>query len=91
MDNALRPLGTFERFLWFHNQIEPVHFSVSALVEGVTTVEEWKSALSALQNRHPLLRVSIHTDANEVPYFRNEPKMPIPLRVVEGSALGSWR
>jgi len=88
MDNARRPLGTFERFLWFHNQIEPVHFSVSALVEGATTVDEWKSALSALQNRHPLLRVSIPADANGVPYFRNEPKMPIPLRVVEGSALG---
>lgn len=87
MNNNLRPLSTFERFFWLHDQIEPVHFAVSAQVEGATTIEEWKVALSSLQRRHPLLRVSIQTDEKGIPFFREEPTIPIPLRIVEGNAV----
>ncbi len=81
-----RPLSTFERLLWLHDQAEPTHFSVSGLIEGATTVEEWKMALAALQRRHPLFRVSIQTDENGLPFFREEAEAPIPLRVVECNA-----
>ncbi|MBV8436919.1 MAG: hypothetical protein JOY95_05335, partial [Silvibacterium sp.] len=79
----MRPLSTFERLLWLHDQAEPTHFSVSGLIEGATTVEEWKMALTLLQRRHPLLRVSIQTDRNGVPFFQEEVRAPVPLRVVE--------
>jgi hypothetical protein len=83
----LRNLGTFERFYWLISQIQPMHISVAALVEGSTTVEQWCEALSAVQRRHPLFAASIKTDANGAAYFRKEPTTPIPLRVVEGNAL----
>ena len=79
----MRPLSTFERLLWLHDQAEPTHFSVSGLIEGATTVEEWKMALTLLQRRHPLLRVSIQTDRNGVPFFQEEVAARVPLRVVE--------
>jgi hypothetical protein len=82
----LRPLSTMERFLWLHDQVEPAHFCVSGLIEGATTVKEWKRALASLQKRHPLFRVSIQTDENGVPFFREEAAPPIPLRIVKGSA-----
>ena len=86
MSTNLRPLSTFERLLWLHDQAEPTHFSVSGLIEGATTVEKWKMALAALQRRHPLFRVSIQTDENGVPFFQEEAEAPIPLRVVECNA-----
>lgn len=82
----LRPLTTFERVLWLHDQVEPSHFSVSGLIAGATTVEDWKMALAALQRRHPLFRVSIQTDENGVPFFQEETGTSIPLRVVECNA-----
>ena len=86
MSTKLRPLSTFERVLWLHDQVEPTHFSVSGLIEGATTVEEWTMALASLQRRHPLLRVSIQTDENGVPFFQGEAEAPIPLRIVECNA-----
>ncbi|HZD48742.1 MAG TPA: condensation domain-containing protein [Silvibacterium sp.] len=80
---GMRPLSTFERVLWLHDQVEPTHFSVSGLIVGATTVEEWKMALASLQRRHPLFRVSIQTDENGVPFFQEEAGAAIPLRVVE--------
>src|SRR5215469_2329263 len=82
---GMRPLSTLERALWLHDQVRPSHFSVSGLIEGATTVEEWRTALAALQQRHPLFRVSIKTDENGVPFFREETGGPIPLRIVQGN------
>jgi Condensation domain len=86
-NSGMRTLGAHEHFLWLLDQIEPVHFSVSALVEGETTVEEWHAALSAVQGRHALFHASIRIDSRGIPYFRDEPGKPIPLRLVEGEAL----
>lgn len=85
---SMRPLSTFERLLWLHDQSEPAHFSVSGLIEGATTVEEWKMALLALQRRHPLLRVSIQMGEKGAPFFREDAGAPIPLRIVEGNGEG---
>jgi hypothetical protein len=82
----MRPLSTLERALWLHDQVEPSHFCVSGLIEGATTVKEWRMALASLQQRHPLFRASIQTDQNGVPFFREEAAPPIPLRIVEGNA-----
>jgi len=83
---GMRPLSTLERALWLHDQVEPSHFCVSGLIEGATTVKEWRMALASLQQRHPLFRASIQTDQNGVPFFREEAAPPIPLRIVEGNA-----
>jgi hypothetical protein len=83
----LRQLSPFEKFLWLLDYRRPLHFSVSAQVEGRTTVEEWRAALKALQQRHPLLSASIELDANGAPYFQKQSGATIPLRVVKGSTL----
>jgi Condensation domain len=88
-NTILRRLSACERFLWLHNQAAPVHFVVAAQVEGPTTIGAWKTALYALQDRHPFLRASIQADANSAPCFVSNPGVPIPLRVIEGIGDGT--
>jgi hypothetical protein len=84
------PLGATEKLFWWMNQKRPAQFSVAAKVEGRTTTDAWRNALRCLQQRHPLLQVSIHSQAQE-PYFQRESKAEIPLRVVEAHAPDSWK
>lgn len=83
----LRHLSPFEHFLWLLDQTEPAHFSVSAHVEGHTTVAEWHAALLSLQQRHPLLAASIERNGSDAPYFRKRSDAKVPLRVVHGNSL----
>jgi len=83
--DIVRPLGAVEEFLWLFDHSSPKHFCLIAEVSGQTTVSDWRTALDALQKRHPLLSVSIDTTYNRVPHFRQATDSPIPLRVVEGN------
>jgi hypothetical protein len=56
---ALRPLGSFEHLFWLIDQSHPVHFAVTAEVEGDISPRDWRQALNRVQDRHPLLNVSI--------------------------------
>jgi hypothetical protein len=56
---ALRPLGSFEHLFWLIDQSHPVHFAVTAEVEGDISPRDWRQALDRVQDRHPLLNVSI--------------------------------
>jgi hypothetical protein len=78
---ALRPLGSLEHFFWLFDQSYPIHFVMAAHVEGRTTVNDWRTALTCVQERHPLLSVCIQ--GSPVPHFRRIAENPIPLRVIE--------
>jgi hypothetical protein len=78
----IRPLGTMETCLWLFNHTHPTHFALAAEIEGPTTLAAWRSALDAVQLRHPFFSVSIEEDANGILSFRRVAGRQIPLRVV---------
>ena len=86
--DIIRPLGAIEEFLWLFDHSSPKHFCLIAEVAGETTVSDWRIALDRLQERHPMLSVSIDTTNNRVPHFRSVTGQPIPLRVAEEGT--SW-
>ena len=86
----LRQLGGLERFFSLVDQHHPLHFAMAAHIEGRKTVSNWRAALDALQQRHPLLSVGIEEDSS-TPHFRAQSNAPIPLRVVWNSTLSDWQ
>jgi hypothetical protein len=80
---AIRPLGAMEQCLWLFDQTNPIHFSIAAEIEGPTTLTSWRSALDAVQRRHPFFSVCIDEDDNSRLYFRRVAGAQIPLRVVD--------
>ncbi len=61
-ENALRVLGSTEHYFWLSNQTSPKHFVVAAQIAGFTKAASWQVALTAVQQRHPLLQVCIAED-----------------------------
>ena len=88
--DLLRPLGAFEELFCLFDQHFPTNHAVAAQISGHTTVQRWREALDALQQRHPLLSACIDTTFNRVPYFRRIIGLRIPLRVV-ASPLAQWQ
>ncbi len=89
--NVLRSLGSLEQVLWLGSQHHPKHFALAAEVHGKTTIEDWRSALDAVQRRHPLLSVCIEKSEGHAPRFLQVPGASIPLRIVQGEdALSQW-
>src|SRR5258708_14291538 len=80
--DLLRPLGAFEELFCLFDQHFPTNGALAAQVAGHTTVPQWRDALDAVQQRHPLLSASIDTTFNRVPHFRHVTGQRIPLRVV---------
>ncbi len=85
-----RPLGVFEHIFWLRGQINAVHFLVAGEVEGATAPEEWRTALDAIQKRHPLLSVRIVQKDDTSVWFEHRAESPIPLRLVTGDGLFRW-
>ena len=67
---AVRPLGALEHLFWLYDQNRSVHFAVTALISGRTSPRDWRRALDRLQERHPLMSVSIQGEAASVPVFQ---------------------
>src|SRR3954469_18142973 len=88
--DLLRPLGAFEELFSLFDQHFPTNGAFAAQITGITTVEQWRDALDALQQRHPLLSACIDTTFNRVPYFRRVIGQRIPLRVVT-SPFARWQ
>ena len=87
----IRPLGTMERFLWLLDHIHQTHFALAAEIEGPTTLGAWRSALDAVQLRHPFFSVCIEEDGNANLSFRRVAGTHIPLRVVSTkNATSRW-
>ncbi len=80
--DILRPLGAFEELFCLFDQCFPVNGALAAEITGQTSVQQWRGALDAVQQRHPLLSVCIDTTFNRVPHFRRVTGRHIPLRVV---------
>lgn len=80
----LRPLGSLERFFWLADQNRALHFALAAEVVGSTTLEGWRSALDAVQRRHPLLSVCIEPNADGAACFVDVPEERISLRACSG-------
>ena len=80
--DLLRPLGAFEELFCLFDQQFPTNHALAAQITGHTTVQWWRNALDAVQQRHPLLSACIDTTFNRVPHFRRVNGQRIPLRVV---------
>ena len=80
--DLLRPLGAFEELFCLFDQYFPTNAAFAAEITGPTTVQQWRDALDAIQQRHPLLSACIDTTFNRVPHFRRVTGQRIPLRVV---------
>jgi NRPS condensation-like uncharacterized protein len=85
-----RPLSTGEHSFWLYDQVAPLHFVVTAQITGEFSVIQLEQALVHLQQRHPLLRVCIVTDASGQPWFK-EDAAKIPLRVVQRLGEQDWQ
>ena len=80
--DLLRPLGAFEELFCLFDQHFPTNGALAAQITGHTTVPQWRDALDAVQQRHPLLSVCIDTTFNRVPHFRRVIGQRIHLREV---------
>jgi hypothetical protein len=88
--DLLRPLGAFEELFCLFDQHFPTNGALAAEITGHTTVQQWRDALDAVQQRHPLLSACIDTTFNRVPHFRRVISQRIPLRVVT-SPFARWQ
>ena len=88
--DLLRPLGAFEELFSLFDQHFPTNGALAAEITGHTTVPQWRDALDAIQQRHPLLSACIDTTYNRVPHFRRVTGRRIPLRVVT-SPFARWQ
>ena len=68
-ETLIRYLGPSEAYFWLSNQNSWKHFVVAAQITGETTTASWRTALDAVQRRHPLLGVCIDKDDSGAPYM----------------------
>ncbi|MEU4172894.1 condensation domain-containing protein [Streptomyces sp. NPDC026665] len=80
---VVRPLGATER-MWFRfGQLHPQHFMLAAEFDTALTQDAVRTALAAVQQRHPLLQVGIDDSGAPGPVFRRPAQPPaIALRSV---------
>jgi hypothetical protein len=88
-----RELSPLERWYWIADQISPLNVIGRVRLHGPVSQSSLRSALDALQARHPLLRVAIEADAaGREPRFTPVDDRPIPLdhRTLESSEDGEY-
>jgi hypothetical protein len=73
------------------DQHRSVHFAIAAHIEGQTTIAAWRTALDALQERHPFFSVGIERVDGGSPYVRADVNARIPLRVVASPEHANWQ
>lgn len=88
--NMLRPLSPLEQYAWLSDQASPKHFAVSAQVRGYTTIDSWRSAINAVQLRHPLLRAGVKKTSDGILHFYEDNRLSIPFRVVRRESGQTW-
>jgi hypothetical protein len=81
---VVRPLGAFERTIDFYMHRNPVQFSLVAELDRRVSAETLASALTALRNRHPLLRVAVDRAAPEAVFRASEGAVPLEV-VADGT------
>ncbi|WP_193199788.1 condensation domain-containing protein [Nostoc sp. MG11] len=85
-----RYLGAFEHLYWLYNQFYSIDFATVAKLQGQFSVDQLSTVLRQVQQRHPLLRVRITTDAIRQPKFV-ETDDEIPLRLVARTDDRHWQ
>lgn len=85
-----RPLGATEQALWLRDRATPLHFVLTAQIQGNIQPIALIQALNCLQQRHPLLRASIALDSQHNPWFV-EQQIPIPCRIVQRQGEQHWQ
>jgi NRPS condensation-like uncharacterized protein len=82
-DSMIRPMGAFERALYWHNKNNPAHFVLVAEVDGDVDADALRGALAAVQARHPLFSSAAEVRPGIGPVFvRPATVGQIPLRIV---------
>ena len=90
VSSAVRPLGSIEHLFLLLDKNSPAHFAVTAEVSGRTNVDDWRKALDRVQQRHPLLSMTIGHAPGAVPGFRHGKGVSIPLRVLRDDPQKRW-
>ncbi|MGA7933693.1 MAG: condensation domain-containing protein [Kovacikia sp.] len=85
-----RRLGSTEQALWLRDRATPLHFVLTAQVKGELQSTALTQALARLQQRHPLLRVSIALDSKNHAWFIEHP-FPIPCRILQRQGGQHWQ
>ncbi len=80
----LRELGALEHLFFWMNRKRPTHFLLATEISGAATVQEWRQALDAVQQRHAAFSIAIAALDSGAPEFVSMPGRPIPLRLVDG-------
>lgn len=88
--NYYRRLGATEQALWLRDRATPLHFVLTAQVKGELQPTALTQALDRLQQRHPLLRVSIALDSKNNPWFV-EQSFPVPCYILQRQGELHWQ
>ena len=89
LPTAKRLLSSSEKFWWVLNHHASVNFVMQARVTGNLPAPLLRTALEAVQRRHPLLRVRIVRQGRSHLSFDSPEVGPIPLKVIE-APIDSW-
>ncbi|WP_415326913.1 phthiocerol/phthiodiolone dimycocerosyl transferase family protein [Chryseobacterium sp. MMS23-Vi53] len=85
-----RKLMMVERIMYVDSQT-PLNVVYTAKINGEILEENFKIALDKIQQKHPLLRVSIDHKSAKYPFFVEEKEISsIPLRIVERKTDEDW-
>jgi hypothetical protein len=78
----VRPVDAFERLFYRYGERNPVHFSIVAEFDVVLGERQVRSALDAVQKRHPLLSVHVQDcPSTRLGFYRAPTATPVPLHV----------
>ncbi len=90
MHKCLRLLGSFEGLLWQMDKRSPLHFTLAAHVDGVTTIHKWKEALEQTRQRHPLWSACITETNGGFPFFEQMQDPHVGFRVIKSITVEEW-
>lgn len=80
----VRSIGAFERLFYRYSERNPAHFSIAAEFDMTLTEPQLRTALSAVQQRHPLLSVHVEDHpGSRLGFYRADSVAPIDLTVHE--------
>ncbi|WP_322044206.1 phthiocerol/phthiodiolone dimycocerosyl transferase family protein [Paraburkholderia sp. J67] len=88
---SIRNLGATEQLFWLIDRNRPIHFALVAQIDRVFAPRAWDAALSAVQQRHPLLRARILANADGAVAFYHDADARIPLRLVDDAQGSLWQ
>ena len=87
----VRPLGALERLFFRYSERNPSHFLLVAEFDMVLDAGQLRTALDAVQRRHPLLSVHVQDHPSvRLGFYRARTVAPIALRVLDGTD-GDWQ